>query len=247
MAIFRAIVFSAVLAGLIVGGLVTALQHLGAVPLILQAEVFEQQARTAGHAHDAATAHMHEDDEGWAPADGLERNAYTALFNLVEWIGFGLLLNGAFVLRGRSVAWREGLFWGLGGFAAFVIAPGLGLPPELPGVPAADLLARQAWWIGTVAATVGGLAAIAFGRSWWLAASGVLLLMLPHLIGAPHLASVATNVPEALSHRFIVATTLTGLLSWSLLGSLSGQFFRRFAGEGTTMPAAFPAADTRGA
>ena len=43
--------------------------------------------------------------------------------------------------------------WGLAGFAVFTIAPGLGLPPELPGVPAAPLLSRQIWWVTAVLAT----------------------------------------------------------------------------------------------
>src|SRR6185369_5172258 len=108
MAVFRSIVFSAVLAGLIAGGLATVLQRIGAVPLILRAEVYEHQSEASGHSHEAAA---------WAPAEGFERNAYTALFNVVEWIGFSLLLNGAFVLLRRAVTWREGLLWGLGGFA----------------------------------------------------------------------------------------------------------------------------------
>src|SRR4051812_49301540 len=155
MATFRAIVFSAALAGLIVGALVTAAQHLGTVPLILQAEGYERQAEPSGNSRDlvkqeAAAAHDHA-GTAWEPADGLERITYTTLFNVVEWIGFGLLLAGAFVLLGRSITWREGFLWGLGGFAAFVIAPGLGLPPELPGAPAAALLERQFWWAATVA------------------------------------------------------------------------------------------------
>ena len=44
MSIFRTIVFTAAAAGLCVGVAVTALQHLRAVPLIHQAEVFEKQA-----------------------------------------------------------------------------------------------------------------------------------------------------------------------------------------------------------
>jgi len=42
-----------------------------------------------------------------------------------------------------------------------------------------------------------------------------------HLIGAPHLEEVVTNVLEPLSHQFIVAVTLTSLMSWALLGSFT--------------------------
>ena len=79
------------------------------------------------------------------------RNAYTAAANVLTAIGFALLLAAIFALRsantGNSVSWHQGLMWGLAGFAVFTIAPGLGLPPELPGVPAAPLLSRQIWWV----------------------------------------------------------------------------------------------------
>ena len=51
----------------------------------------------------------------------------------------------------------------------------------------------------------------------------------PHAIGAPHLEHVHTDVPEALSRQFIAAVTLTSLLFWALLGSLTGIFYRRFS------------------
>jgi cobalt transporter subunit CbtA len=242
MAALRAIVFASALAGLIVGIVVTLAQQLGTVPLILRAEVYEKAAEAGepappagqppAHEHGAAAAGQQQHEHGamaWAPADGFERNAYTALFNVLDWIGFGLMLTGVLVLLGRPVTWREGFLWGLGGFAAFVLAPSLGLPPELPGVPAAPLTPRQLWWLATVSATAIGLWLIVFRRSPLWAVAAVLLLAAPHLIGAPQLAEVQTNIPEALLHRFIVAVTLTTLLSWALLGGLSGYLYQRFA------------------
>ena len=58
------------------------------------------------------------------------------------------------------------MFWGFAGFAVFTLAPGLGLPPELPAMPAADLGDRQIWWTATVLATAVGLALIAFRGKW---------------------------------------------------------------------------------
>ncbi|MEI2612914.1 MAG: CbtA family protein [Candidatus Promineifilaceae bacterium] len=40
---------------------------------------------------------------------------------------------------------------------AFQLAPAFGLPPELPGMAAADLGARQVWWCGTALATGVGI------------------------------------------------------------------------------------------
>lgn len=234
MATFRAIVFAASLSGLLVGLAVSVLQHFGTVPLIQRSEVFEKAAAkppepaAAAHRHEGADVHEHARD-AWEPGEGLERNAYTVLFNVVDWVGFGLLLAGAIVLVGRPADWRDGLLWGLAGFATFVVAPTLGLPPELPGVPAAPLGPRQVWWIATAAATAAGLGLIAFRRSPLTAAAGVVLMTLPHLVGAPTLGHVETNVPHELSHRFAVAVVVTAFVSWALLGGLTGFFYRRFS------------------
>ena len=94
--------------------------------------------------------HEH-DEEAWEPADGIERYAFTLLANIVTGIGFALILVAVSEFAGGIGSWRQGLFWGLAGFAVFTLAPGLGLPPELPAMPAADLLPRQVWWTATVA------------------------------------------------------------------------------------------------
>ncbi|OKO84447.1 cobalt transporter [Bradyrhizobium sp. NAS80.1] len=245
MSTFRSIVFSSVIAGFIVGLIVTVAQQFGTVPLILKAEVYEKAAAT--HQHDAAApqaaaaghdhaAHSHADHdhgaEAWEPRDGLERNAYTAAANVLTAIGFALLLAGFFAVRsgatGEGVTWHEGLMWGLAGFAVFTIAPGLGLPPDLPGVPAAPLLSRQIWWLVAVLSTAAGLGLIVFRRSVPAAIAGVILLALPHLIGAPELEHIETNVPSSLSHQFVVAVTLTSLIFWSLLGAVTSAVFARF-------------------
>ena len=240
MSIFRPIVFTAVLAGLLVGLAVTVVQQFGTVPLILAAEVHENGGPTAhdhgaaGHAHGAAPveaeapAHAHE-PVFWAPSDGIERTVYTALFNVITQVGFGLLLTAGLVLSRRSITWREGFLWGLAGFVVFSWAPALGLPPELPGTPAAELVARQTWWIGTVVATAVSLGLVAFVRSPMAAAAAVVVFAVPHLIGAPMLVGMETAVPEALEHRFVVATLMTTLLSWALLGGLVGALFHRVA------------------
>ena len=125
---------------------------------------------------------------------------------------------------------RDSFLWGLAGFVCFVLAPGLGLPPELPGVPAPPLEPRQIWWLFTAAATASALALIVFKPAPPAALLAIALICIPHLIGAPHLDHVETDVPETLSHSFTVAVTLTTLACWSLLGGLTGHFHRRFKG-----------------
>ncbi|MFL5284720.1 MAG: CbtA family protein [Rhodopila sp.] len=69
-----------------------------------------------------------------------------------------------------------------------------------------------------------------FRRSPFSAALGILLIMMPHLVGAPRLDHVETAVPDSLSHQFIIAVTLMALPCWALLGALTGCFYQKFSG-----------------
>jgi cobalt transporter subunit CbtA len=236
MPVFRSIVFSAALAGLIVGVVISVAQFFGTVPLIQQSEVYERKAASvtspaapqqAGAAHDHSKADSRESE--WEPEDGFQRNAFTVAANVLTAIGFALLLTGIYAIRGYQVTWREGLLWGLAGFVVFTAAPGLGLPPELPGMPVAPLTARQTWWIATAAATAGGLWLLAFRPAAWAAVLGLTIIALPHLIGAPLAPESHSDVPAVLSHRFVVVVTLTSLLFWALLGVATSIAFRRIA------------------
>jgi cobalt transporter subunit CbtA len=223
MPIFRSIVFIAALAGLVAGLAMTGMQYAGTVPLILKSEIFETAAPAHDHGTHASGAAAHEHEEvGWAPADGFERSVYTALGNVVTSIGFALLLLAASELAGGLAGWRQGLFWGLAGFVAFTLAPGLGLPPKLPAMPAADLTARQVWWAATVAATSLGLALLVFRRSLPVAVLAVALIVLPHLVGAPKPARFESPVPPALVHDFVAMVTVVSLVFWATLGVTAG-------------------------
>ncbi len=157
----RHILVTALVAGCIAGLLFFAVQHAKLTPLILAAEVYESgaaehQPNSLGGAEHASPA--------WEPSSGLERTAFTALADIIVGVGYALLLVGAIALRGSPVDVSRGMAWGAAGYAVFSLAPALGLPPELPGSHAADLLARQEWWLGTVAATACGSALLAFSR-----------------------------------------------------------------------------------
>ncbi len=232
---FRNIVVVAALAGAIAGLGMTVAQQLTTVPLILKAEIYEQNA-TPAHDHGDATtaqttAHEH-GDEGWSPADGAQRTFFSALANIVTGIGFALLLVAVSELFGGIRNWRQGLFWGLAGFAVFTLAPGLGLPPELPAMPAAELGARQLWWLATALSTAIALGLLVYGRSAVAAIAAIVLLVMPHLIGAPQPVSYESPIPEGLHHSFIIAVVLTTLLFWMLLGGLAGLFRDRFIHAG---------------
>jgi len=234
---FRNIVLLAAIAGVIAGLGMTLAQQLTTVPLILKAEVYEQGAAAPAHQHGdqaAAPAHSHAEEaagaevEGWAPSDGFERTAFSVAANVVTGIGFALLLIAATELFGGITDWRQGVFWGLAGFTVFTLAPGLGLPPELPAMPAAELGPRQLWWVATVLCAAIALGLLFYQRSLIAVVAAIALLVVPHLVGAPQPASYETPIPEGLHHSFVVAVVLTALIFWVLLGGLAGFFRERF-------------------
>ncbi len=243
MTFLRNVVLIAAVAGLFASLVMTAMQAYSTVPLILKAETFENAGGEAVHDHgtaadsaapaaseaqSAAAAEHEHGDEAWAPADGFERFAFNFLANLLSGIGFALILVAVSEFAGGISSWRSGMLWGFAGFAVFTLAPGLGLPPELPAMPAADLVARQTWWIATVVATAAGLALVAFRGTVALSIVGVALIVAPHIIGAPQPESHASPIPENLHHQFVVATTVTNLVFWVLLGGLVGIVRSRF-------------------
>jgi cobalt transporter subunit CbtA len=234
MLAFRGIVLSAAIAGFVVGLLISLVQQLGTASLILRSEVYERAAAVESSQTALATAHDHANSAehqqpAWEPADGWERTTYSVAANVVTAIGFALLLCGAYALYGGKIGWRTGLFWGLSGFVVFVGAPSLSLPPTLPGIPTADLGARQVWWIATAALTALGLGLVAFRRSTWAMIFALIVLLAPHVIGAPHPLVAETSVPAALAREFVFAVIFTGLLFWALLGSLTGALYRRLS------------------
>jgi len=230
---FGRIVRAALIAGAIAGLLATGLQMARVWPLILAAETFEEAAPTQAHHHgsDPAAATTHAAlAEAWAPEDGGERMAYTLFFNLLAGFGFALLINAGLALSqaaGKRLDLTTGLLWGLAGFAGFALAPALGLPPELPGMPAAELLHRQIWWLATVLATLAGIGLIALPRKAGLALLGLALIVAPHVIGAPHPAGdEVSRVPPALAASFVSASLATAAVFWAALGALSGWLQR---------------------
>ncbi len=255
MNLFRNVVFIAAIAGLVAGVVLACMQAYATVPLILKAEVYEQAG--GGHEHaaapadaaaggnamssaaPAATTAPAEEEEGWAPADGFERFAFSVAANIVTGIGFALVLVAVSEFAGGIGSWRQGVFWGLAGFAVFTLAPGLGLPPELPAMPAADLMQRQIWWVATVIATAIGLALIAFRTSALLTILAVVLIVAPHIVGAPQPENFESPIPEGLHHQFVVAVTLTNLVFWLVLGAVIGVVRGRFTGTATSLRDSF--------
>ncbi|MDF2234202.1 CbtA family protein [Albimonas sp. CAU 1670] len=245
---------SALIAGLAAGLASAALQQWFTVPLIQQAELYESgemthdfgQPMTAAHDH-AAGDHAHDDDghahdeghahgsdghahEHGAGPEGLTRTALTALTTVLAMAGFGLLLTAGFALAerltGARIDLRAGLAWGGAGFLATQLATAAGLPPELPGSAAAELGARQTWWVFAAVATAAGLAALGYlrGPVRWV---GLALIALPHLVGAPHPHELWGVTPPELSGLFAARVLFVGAVGWLVLGAVAGHLWSR--------------------
>ena len=213
--------------GLLAALLLTLLQSFWVAPLILQAETYENApaAEVHEHADGAMAAHSH-DAEAWEPEDGWQRVLSTTGGNLVVAVGFALMLAGLYTLRSPTRT-SQGLLWGVAGYATFCLAPTLGLPPELPGTAAADLLQRQIWWVGTAASTAVAIALVVFGKHWALKVLGIVIVVIPHIMGAPQPLVHSSLAPEALESQFKIASQLTNFAFWLALGVISAWLFRR--------------------
>ena len=226
----RRILFTALIAGTVAGLFAAGIQHLKLIPLIAAAEVYEAAGTHADHQHGAAPNQQGAAPE-WEPAPGIERGGYTVVADVLAGIGFALVLIGAVALArlgGYAIDGRRGLVWGAAGFVVFALAPAIGLPPELPGMAAAGLAARQQWWLLTAMATAIGLGLMIFARPAALRVVGAALVVLPHLIGAPAAPHASAGVPAELAAEFATASLAVAAAFWLLLGGVSGWLYRRF-------------------
>ncbi len=233
--IFRNLVFAALAVGIFSGLVLALVQQVSVTPTIIAAEAFEigeVEPASQAHGHEHA-AHSH-DAQAWAPEDGGERIFYTTVANILAAIGFALLVLSAMAYSGKGNL-KNGVLWGLAGYLTFFVAPGIGLHPEIPGMEAANLQGRQGWWLITVTLTAAGLALIAFGQVS-LKLGGFVLLLIPHVLGAPlpeshgftHPDAIAVATLETLAHSFLQSTAIANGVFWLVLGISSGYVINKF-------------------
>ncbi|HEY5795528.1 MAG TPA: CbtA family protein, partial [Bosea sp. (in: a-proteobacteria)] len=193
------------LAGLLAGLIIAALQHVTTTPLILKAETYEaalravapSQAAFSGeekvlgeakillaHGTEAHGTQGHGDHAEWKPQDGLQRTLFTSLVTIATAIGFAALLLAGMIAANDTIDERRALIWAACGFLAFGLVPATGLAPELPGAASAALEQRQLWWIVTALVTAGGLFVFLRMEAPWLRALAVLAMLAPHIVGA---------------------------------------------------------------
>ncbi|WP_332774644.1 CbtA family protein [Polaromonas sp.] len=251
--IFQQLIWAALAAALLVGSVQSGVQQLQAVPIILAAEVFENQkaetpepaaapAMAAAHTHADAAAHAHADEAGkeWAPADGVERAFWTWVANVLHAFSMALLVfvvMGFSLVRGSSLRSLSLAAWvAAAGWLSFHFWPSLGLHAEIPGMDAARLGSRQGWWLLAAGSAALACVSLAMLRSplRWVAAAA--WLALPYVVGAPHITAdplagfsgEAQATLRQLGTQFIWATTWVSLSFWVSMGLAGGLAFQRW-------------------
>ena len=279
---FQRILLASIVAGVVAGIALTALQSGAVTPLVLAAETYETaggdpallphrhrdttHTHTSGgvaHEHDghalllgdpetvpdgnraaadaAATGpghgdsahrqthgHGHGHGDAWAPDDGIERTFWTAVSNVAAAIGFALLLVAVFAWRGGAT-WWQGLLGGAAGFFVFFVNPAIGLHPEIPGAFAAALFNRQLWWLFAVGCSVAGVGLLLLAPRAAAKAGGAVLLVVPHLAGAPHPEVSGGLAPDGLADAFVLAAAATNAAFWLVLGVVAAVTFGRLS------------------
>lgn len=211
---------SALFAGAVAGVIAGLLQLVFIQPVLLHAELYENGTLTHfGTAINPARPDL--------PAFVPLRDMLSIVFTMFTYTGYAMILVALMLVaqeRGADITVRTGIGWGIAGFIAAHLAPAFSLAPEVPGVAAADIGARQIWWFSTVAASSIALLLIAFGRNWILWGVAVILLAAPHIIGAPQPDAFIGPVPPEIAALFAVRALGVGLASWTILGCFAAYF-----------------------
>lgn len=244
--IFRTLIWVALAVAVLVGSVQLGLQQLQTLPIILAAEKFESQKLEAPEPPVAAThAHSAEHDyvavtEEWVPTDGLERQFWTWVANVLHAFSMALLVLAAMAVcqwRGSTIrTFPLAALVAAAGWLSFHFWPSLGLHAEIPGMDAARLGSRQGWWALAAGGAAFACMSLALMRSPLRFVAAVGLLALPFLIGAPQIVAdplsgftgEAQLALRQLGTEFIWATHWLSLSFWGSIGVATGLVFQRW-------------------
>ena len=167
--------------------------------------------------------------EEWEPADGLERTVYASIATIATSIGFALLIIGGMLASGDAITDEARARLGRGGLRrdgacslrrtfARGAGHGGGRSREPAGVVVPHRVDDGVWRFGCSCDP----------RTAWLRGLAVLLLLAPHILGAPHLAEAEKSlVPPDLSARFAAMSLAVQASLWIATGFAVGALWPR--------------------
>ena len=221
---FLRIIVSGLFAGALGGIIAGVLQWFFVQPVLLHSELYE--TGVLKHFGDSTNS-AHPELEHMQPI----RDGLSLIFSMLIYTGYSLLLISAMTLRQlkseKPFTLHQGFIWGISGYFVVHLAPAISLPPEVPGVAAADLQSRQIWWFATCVFTAGGLWMIAFYAKALSFLIGAILILAPHIIGAPEPNIFTGPAPTEIGALFASRALGIGLISWTILGGLSALFLQK--------------------
>ena len=218
------IIVSGLFAGALGGIIAGFLQWYFVQPVLLHSELYEAGILTH---FDGSSNSAHPDLEYIQPI----RDGLSLVFSMLIYTGYALILIAAMTLRQQksetATTFHQGIIWGISGFFVMHLAPAISLPPEVPGVAAAELQPRQIWWFATTLLTAGGLWIIAFTEKGSRFIMGAALILAPHIIGAPEPDIFTGPAPTEIGTLFASRALGIGFISWAMLGGLSAFFLQK--------------------
>jgi cobalt transporter subunit CbtA len=189
------IILSTLLAGLLAGLVLATLQYVRLEPLIQAAETFELGGEPT----------MRNELTRFAPP-------------LLAGAGFAILMVGVSMLTNIPITKQNGLIWGICGFVAVSLAPSIGLPPQLPGMPAIDLHTRQIWWVSTILFTSAAIYLWIKAKDHWWRIVAIFFAFAPQLFAPVIAAKTEGNLPASLAAEFASSSLATNFIMWLAIG-----------------------------
>jgi cobalt transporter subunit CbtA len=220
------IILSTLVAGLLAGLVMAGIQYVRLTPLIQAAEVYETpETEAIAEASKPCVETMPGmkmcNDDGrpsWKPEEGWQRTISTTTASLLAGAGFALLMVGVSMLTHFPITKHNGLIWGMCGFCAVSLAPSIGMPPELPGMPAADLHTRQIWWVATILLTGAAIYLWIKAKDHWWRVAAIIFAAAPQFFAPLNAAKAEGNLPASLAAEFASSSLAANLVLWLAIG-----------------------------
>jgi cobalt transporter subunit CbtA len=220
------IILSTLCAGLLAGLIMAGIQYVRLTPLIEAAEVYETpETEAIAEANKPCVETMPGmkmcNDDGrpsWKPEDGWQRTIITTTASLIAGSGFAILMVGVSMLTNIPVTKQNGLIWGICGFIAVTLAPSIGLPPELPGMPVVDLHTRQIWWIATILLTGAAIFLWIKAKNYWWQIAAIIFAITPQFFAPINAVKSEGNLPASLAAEFASSSLAANLVMWLAIG-----------------------------
>ena len=215
---FQRIIFSAAIAGLLSGFLVTLFQQIWITPIIRNAEKYElKEVQNSRNDH-----HKNHTDKHILSKPIFK----TFIANTITSISFALLMisSGGFV---KNFDTKRGFFWGIAGFIIFSLMPSIAIAPKLPGDISLPLSEHNLLWLLTTTCSAIGLLLIVFSKKNSIKFLGFIIFFLPHLASFSISEFKLVGDLKIIQGKFHTIILITSLIFWSFLGTTSGYFFKK--------------------